>query len=234
MIAKAGVSGLRKNREPGLGQAGCTLLGRADGRHWRWGLVKKPRAGEEDPAEQSRLVTGKIRRPHAYPPRLGDSKPGAPVALRRSAQQSAWLGPGPATGVVCPASPPAAASLLVAPSRTRAPVREESDPERRLLGFRGGGGGVGRRGPARRGNHEAAARGGSSSAERRGSLQVPAASGALEGDYKSKSRVCAGKKKRKEKKRKSLMSNPERTQHALFFEIGRVSGKETEKIILPR
>ena len=31
------------------------------------------------------------------------------------------------------------------------------------------------------------------------------------------------------KKRKSPMSNPERTQHALFFELGRGSGKEKEK-----
>lgn len=50
-------------------------------------------AGEEDPANSRGWVLGGYGRPRAYPPKLGDSKPCAPVALLRSAQQSARLGP---------------------------------------------------------------------------------------------------------------------------------------------
>lgn len=74
----------------------------------------------------SAAVTGRSRRSSAQRPAIRSARPALPV-------------------LTCPSSPPAAASLPPAPSRTRAPGGEERDRERRLLGFGGGGGRVGRR-----------------------------------------------------------------------------------------
>ena len=98
---------------------------------------------------------------------------------------------------------------------------------------------MGRRGPAQQGNHEAAACGGSS-AERWGSLQVPDRLWSFIGRLQIQITALRPEKKKKrkrkkaskkERKRKSPMSNPDRTQHALFFEIGRVSGKARQERI---
>lgn len=136
-MQRAGISAPRTSGGPG--PAGGTHSA-AEGR-WRTpGVgVRRETAGEE-PAEQPRLGTGKSVRPRAYPPWLGESKPSAPAAPLRSAQLSGRAGP--ATGLVCPASPPAVASLSLAVPYESAGRR---DRERWLLGFGGGGGGVGRR-----------------------------------------------------------------------------------------
>lgn len=136
-MQRAGVSAPRTSGGPGL----------AGGKHWaaegRWRTPRVGVGGEtagEEPAEQPRLGTGKSVRPRAYPPWLSESKPSAPAAPLRSAQLSGWAGP---TGLICPASPPAVASLTLAVPYASAGRRR--DRERWLLGFGGGGGGVGRR-----------------------------------------------------------------------------------------
>lgn len=77
---------------------------------------------------------------------------------------------------------------------------------------------MGRRGPAPRGNHEAAARGGSLSAERRGSFAGAWPPLEL---YRAIINPAHGFAPRGGEE--GPMSNPERTQHGLFFEIVRVS-----------
>lgn len=91
MIVKAEVSAPRRNREPRLGREGRSRLGRVDGRLWGWGLAMKPRVKTQ--LNSRGWALGRSRWLRAYPPRLGDSKPRAPVALLSSAQQSARLGP---------------------------------------------------------------------------------------------------------------------------------------------
>lgn len=100
-------------------------------------------AGGEDSAEQPRLGSPAGR----ALTHLGSALPPLLCAAPSDPLRSA----GPATVLTCPSSAPAAASLPLAPSRTRAPGGEESDRERRLLGFGGGGGRVGRRDPLGRG-----------------------------------------------------------------------------------
>lgn len=130
--------------------------------------VGQETAGEEDPAEQLKPGTGKSRRPRAYLPGLGGSKPDAPAAPLRSAQRSSRPGPCHRRNLpgVTSSCRPAPASTV--PQASAGRRRERSgEAAGRLRGRRGR---SGEAGTARRGNHEAAARGGSSSAERWGSF----------------------------------------------------------------
>lgn len=181
MGARAGVTAPRTEGEPGVGRAGRVVL---------WGVgAGQETVGEEDPAEQLQLGPGKSRRPRAYPPGLGDSNPGAPGAPVRGARRSPRPGPchrrdPPGVPSRCLLAP--ASTVPHASSRRREQRREAAA---RLWGRRGQSGeaGTGSAGESR---------GRGSRGQRVGRAvgllcRCLIASGALKGDYKSRSRFGA-------------------------------------------
>lgn len=180
--ARSGAGGTRSAREgrwrsPGVG-------------------VGQETVGEEHPAEELKLGTGKSRRPRAYPPGLGDSKPGAPAALLRSAQRTVRLRSCHRRDL-----PGVTSSCLLAPASTvphasaRRRREQSGEAAARLWGRRG-----------RSGEAGTGSAGESRGRCLRGQLVGRAvgllcrcliASGALKGDYKSRSRFGARKKKKK-------------------------------------